>query len=157
MFHLQCDLGSPRSVHLSAVAPEDVWLLQSKKFSIWTTLFLLWSTCVGGNWKAVRCCSCHAFCIGCGMARCIPIPNTCHFVPLCLMNKMQTTFENQKKKKKRQAFYKNHRGCMSCLSLTLWELRKIHLCQTRIVSKLIRTWQGSCWLAGGGFIFSPFI
>ncbi len=47
MFHLQCDLGSPCSRHLSTVAPEDVWLLQSKIFSLWTTLFLYWSTFVG--------------------------------------------------------------------------------------------------------------
>lgn len=153
MLHLQCDLGSPRSGHLSAVAPEDIWLFLSKKFSLWTALLLHWPTCVEGDCSPVLLMSCILHRLWDGSVH--PYSQRMPFFSLCLMNKMQTTFE-KKKKWKSQAFYKNHKGCGNCVWLTLWELSNNHLCQTCRVSKLILTWQGSCWLAGGGFIFSPF-
>ncbi len=156
MFHLQCDLGSPRSGHLLTVAPEDVWLLQSKKFSLWTTLFLYWSTFVGVTEKQSGAAllmsyilhrlwdgSMHPY------SQCMPFYS--------LFDEYNANYRwNQKTvKKKRQAFYKNHRGWISCLWLTLWKRGNNLFCQARSVLKLILTWQGSCWLADGWFISPP--
>lgn len=127
--------------------------IQSKKFSLWITPCLYWSTFVGGRLKnsPMLHCSCHTFCICCGMARCISIPNACRF-SICLMNQMQTTTEILKKDR---SFITTTKGFMSCLWLTLWKQSNNHFCQTRRVSKLILTWHGSCWLAGGWFISPP--